>query len=239
MAGRSPATKGLLDRLRGVVAEEYSPGDRLPSELELASQHGVSRSSVREALKVLEQDGLLYSVRGKGRFVSPMRSVSVERPITRYESTTAMLEALGFRLTTVVLDVEEAEATERVADLLDLAVGDPVIRLIRLRVSDETPLVLSRNVLPRDVLPGPILHRDWSISLTSALAAHGHRLTSSAARITAATLPADLATRHRLEGMDPWLMIEETSLTSEGRRVLYSVDYHRGDLIGFNVLRTS
>ncbi|MGC3952815.1 MAG: GntR family transcriptional regulator [Propionicimonas sp.] len=232
-------TRGLLDQLRRFVTDELGVGDQLPSEFDLASRHGVSRSSVREALKALEQDGLVYSVRGKGRFVSPMGSVSVERPITRYESTTTMLEALGFQVTTIVLDVREGEATERSAELLDLAVGAPVIQLTRLRVADETPLVLSQNTLPRDALPGPIRHRDWSGSLTTALAGHGSRLTSSAARITAANLPEPLAGRYQLGGLDPWLLIEETSLTAEGRRVLHSLDYHRGDLIGFNVLRAS
>jgi GntR family transcriptional regulator len=237
--GRDSATKGLSDRLRQLITTGLVPGDRLPSEPELAVQHGVSRSSIREALKALEQDGLVYSVRGRGRFVSPMGSVSVERPVTRYESTTAMLESLGFAVTTVVLDVQEARAEPRVAEMLDLAVADPVIALTRLRVSGDQPLVFSQNMLPRDALPGPVRYRDWSVSLTSALAAHGHHLTSSAARITAATLPAEPAARYHLEGLDPWLLIEETSFTRDGHRVLYSRDYHRGDLIGFNVLRTS
>lgn len=237
--GRDSATKGLSDRLRRLITTDLAPGDRLPSEPELAARHGVSRSTIREALKALEQDGLVYSVRGRGRFVSPMGSVSVERPVTRYESTTTMLESLGFTVTTVVLDVREAQAEPRAAEMLDLPAGSPVIALTRLRVAEDQPLVFSQNVLTRDALPGPVRYRDWSVSLTSALAAHGHHLTSSAARITAATLPADIAARHHLDGLDPWLLIEETSFTRDGHRVLYSRDYHRGDLIGFNVLRTS
>lgn len=237
--GRAPATKGLAERFRQLINQNLAPGDQLPSEPELATEHGVSRSSVREALKALEQDGLVYSIRGRGRFVSPMGTVSVERPITRYESTTTMLEALGFAVTTVVLDVREGTCGDRAAELLDIPVGAPVIELTRLRVWEDQPLVFSQNTVVRDALPGPIRHRNWSVPLTNALAAHGHRLTSSAARITAANLPADVAERHQLSGMDPWLLIEETSFTQAGGRVLYSLDYHRGDLIGFNVLRRS
>lgn len=236
-SGGVVATRGLLERLRQLVSAELAPGEQLPSEPELASQHGVSRSSIREALKALEQDGLVYSIRGRGRFVSPLGSVSVERPITRYESTTSMLESLGFVVTTAVLEVSLSRAEGRAAEMLGLAEGAPVIELTRLRSAADRPLVLSRNTVPGDVLPGPVRHRDWSASLTEALAAHGRLPVSSAARITAANLPADVAERYHLAGLDPWLLIEETSFTTEGRRVLYSRDYHRGDLIGFNVLR--
>lgn len=239
VSSSSPATEGLLDRLRQLVAQELAPGQQLPSEPDLAAQYGVSRSSMREVLKVLEQDDLVYSVRGRGRFVSPLSSVSVERPISRYESTTAMLEALGFAVTTVVLDVRLSRAEGRPGELLDLPAESPVIELTRLRACGEEPLVLSQNILPVGALPGPIRHRDWSVSLTSALAAHGHQLTSSAARITATNLPDEIATRYGLDGLDPWLLIEETSFTRDGHRMLYSRDYHRGDLIGFNVLRSS
>jgi len=237
--GRTPGTKGLAERLRQLISRDLAAGDRLPSEPELAAEYGVSRSSVREALKALEQDGLVYSVHGRGRFVSPIGMVSVERPISRYESTTAMLEALGFEITTVVLDVREAPCNDRAAELLDIPAGTPVIELTRLRLCRDQPLVFSQNTVVREALPGPVRYRDWSVALTSALAAHGHLLVSSAARITAATLPADLAERHQLAGLDPWLLIEETSFTQAGERVLYSLDYHRGDLIGFNVLRRS
>jgi GntR family transcriptional regulator len=224
-----PATKGVQERLQKLITESLKPGDQLPSEPELAATYGVSRSSVRETLKVLEQDGLVYSVHGRGRFVSPMGAVSVDRPITRYESTTSMLQSLGFPVTTVVLEVKEAVASDRAAEMLDIPPSSPVIELIRLRVTDEQPLVLSCNTIVRD----------WSIPVTEALAAYGQELTASAARITSVNMPSELAERFNVGGLDPWLLVEETSFTREGARVLYSLDYHRGDLIGFNVLRRS
>ena len=115
--------------------------------------------------------------------------------------------------------------------------GDPVIRLARLRYGGDEPLVLSINTLRRSALPGPIAHRDWGGSLSSALEAHGHHITSSAARISAVELPETLEKRHNLTGLGPWLLVHETCLTRTGDRVLYSQDYHRGSLIGFSVLR--
>jgi GntR family transcriptional regulator len=121
--------------------------------------------------------------------------------------------------------------------LLRIPNGTPVIQLIRLRLNGEEPLVFSKNVILRECLPGPIRFRDWKSSLTDALEANGHFLDSSAARISATNLPTEYADRFGLDHLDPWLLIEETCITREGARVVYSMDYHRPGEIGFNVLR--
>jgi GntR family transcriptional regulator len=233
----SSATE-LGERLRALVAEDgLRPGDPLPPETALAQRFGVSRSKVREALKLLEQDGLVHAIQGRGRFVSPVGSLRVERPVTIYESITELLGSRGYEITTLVLDVAEREADEHVAAALDIAVGAPVIRLTRLRLGDDEPMVFSVNTIVRDALPGPVGFRDWATSLSAALEAHGHRIVSSAARLTATNLPAGDTERFGLQGLDPWLLVEESCVTQDGSRVLHALDYHRGSEIGFNVLR--
>jgi|GEM_PF-429911 len=243
-ASSSPArryasrTEEALALIRALIKDQgLASGDRLPSESELAESLTISRSSVREAMKLLEQEGLVVAIQGKGRFVSASAALSLERPVTKYESTTEMLESLGFTVSTVVLDVRERAAFAAEAKALDLAEGESVIAIQRLRCGDDKPMVFSTNAVPRRLLPGPIEFRDWSVSVTSMLQSHGSKIDSSVARITAATLPTEYATRYNLASFDPWLMVEETCLTIEGARALYAVDYHRGDKIAFNVLR--
>jgi GntR family transcriptional regulator len=120
---------------------------------------------------------------------------------------------------------------------LDIDPGAQLIRLTRLRLGDDEPLVLSVDSILRDCLPGPLGFRDWSGSVTAALEAHGHRIVSSAARLSATALPALYAERYALGRYDPWLLVEETSITSGGLRVMHALDYHRGSEIAFNVLR--
>lgn len=234
---KGPMTSQVHDLLTQLIRDELKPGDQLPSEPELSVRYSVSRSTIREVLKLLEQDGLVYAVQGRGRFVSVLGAFSVERPITRYESLTDMLSSLGYDITTVVLDVREVEAPARVAELLDLPAGEPVIQLTRLRLNGEEPLVFNIDMVRRDALPGPLTYRDWGSSLIGALEAHGHVIETSAARISATNLPSEFTDRYNLAGLDPWLAIEETCITRDGVRVLYACDYHRGDLIAFNVLR--
>jgi len=236
--GSRASTSSLREEItRMIAADGLVPGDRLPTEARLAAHFGVARSTVREALKQLEEEGLVDAIQGKGRFISSMAAAIVERPITRYEGVTQMLTRLGYRVTTSVFSVGEVTADAQQAHELQVEQGTPLIRLARLRYGDDEPLVFSVDHVLRDALPGPLAHRDWSTPLTEALEAYGQGITSSVARITAVEMPIDIARRHRLVGLGPWLLVTETCLTRTGRRVLLAEDYHRGGLIGFNVRR--
>jgi GntR family transcriptional regulator len=237
---RAPRSSGKLVReaiLRIIEENGLQAGDQLQTEAELCQRVKASRSTVRDALKSLEQDGLLNAIHGRGWFVSAIGSLHVERPITRYESITEMLESRGYRVASAVLSVEEAQASPVETAALAIPDGSPVIRLLRVRYADDKPMVVSLNVVVRDALPGPLNHRDWGGSLTSALEAHGHVIVSSAARITAADLPPAIEARYRLEGLGPWLKVEETCLSRSGRRTIYAEEYYRGSEIGFTMLR--
>ncbi len=238
LPGTRASSSSLRESITRMIADDHlGAGDRLPTETWLAAHFGVARSTVREALKRLEEEGLLDAVQGKGRFVSSVAAAIVERPITRYEGVAEMLTKLGYRVTTSVFSVTEVAADEHQAHDLQVDPGTALIRLARLRYGDDEPLVFSIDHVLRDALPGPIAHRDWSTSLTHALESYGHQITSSVARISAVEMPVDIARRHRLVGFGPWLLVTETCLARTGRRVLLAEDYHRGGAIGFNVRR--
>src|SRR5947208_1345870 len=95
----------LRDALRELI-EDMHPGEQLPSESELVARFGVARGTIREALKLLEQDGLVDVQHGRGRFVSALAGLGVNRPITHFEGVTEMLRALGFSPKTDILSVE-------------------------------------------------------------------------------------------------------------------------------------
>lgn len=234
---------GLMPvRLRDALLEfcraaGMKPGDRLPSEPEIAERFGVGRSTVREALKLLEHEGLVQVRPGLGRYLTSLSVAAVDRPITRFESVSEMLRGQGRSPSTLVLSVVEDAPTDVERAALELAEGALVVRVARLRSEGDEPLIYSEDTVVRDHLGGPAKHVDWAGSITALLEGQGRPPSFSTARIQAVALPDEPAQRYSLGSYGPWLLITETVYSLSGEPVLYAKDYHRSDLFAFNVLR--
>jgi GntR family transcriptional regulator len=217
--------------------ERLRPGDQLPAEPALCDRSQVGRSTVREAMKLLERDGVIEVLHGRGSFVSAVAELRSARPITRFESVTDMMAGLGYHVENRVLGVRERRATDAESVQLALPKNAVVIDLERLRLHDGQVFIYSRNAFAREILTEPLHEIDWSRSLVELLAAFGHVIISSAAHIRAMAAPERLSTL----GLDipdvPWLLITETCVSSTGQSILSAQDYHRGDVFTFHVVR--
>lgn len=234
---RRPLALQVRDEIRALIDERnLGPGDQLPGEAELAALFSVARTTVREALKLLEQDGLIDVRHGLGRFVAPE---TVQWPITRLESVTEMLGAMGSPVTNRVISVGIEPATEDEAAALRRPAGSPVVRLERVRSIDGRPVIYSIDVLDGSIFGGDPSGFDWSGSLRSLLDERGAGMASSIAQLRAVLLPHGVPAALGEDARAPWLLMIQTHFTAEGRPVLYSHDYHRGDAFTFNVLRRS
>ena len=237
-ATREPMSVQLRDALMGYFSEHgVKPGDRVLSEPEIVELFKVGRSTAREALKLLEHDGLVEVRPGLGRYLTSLSAASVARPITRFESVSEMLRGLGHTASTLVLSVQEDLPDEAEQEALSLTADHPVVRVERLRSEGDVPLMYSVDTIVRDFIPGPVRHIDWSGSITALLRDQGREPTFSTARILALDMPQPVADKYSLGEFDPWLLITETAFASTGEPVLFAKDYHRGDLFSFNVLR--
>jgi GntR family transcriptional regulator len=238
MAPRGLMSVQIRDALVAYFGEHgVKPGDRVLSEPEIVEQFKVGRSTAREALKLLEHDGIVEVRPGLGRFLTSLSAATVVRPITRFESVTAMLEGAGYAARTLVLAVEEGLPTEEEMAALSISVERAIVRVSRLRSEGDEPLLYSVDTIVRDSIPGPVKHIDWSGSLSTIMEDQGRKLSFSTARIQAVNMPEEITVRYSLEGLEPWLLISETAFSAAGEPVLYALDYHRGDLFAFNVLR--
>lgn len=226
----------VAERIRGLIAgKSLGPGERLPTEADFSERFGVGRTTVREALKQLENDGLLQVRRGLGRFVSA--APSLRRPLTRFEGVTEMMRASGYQVTNRVLSVAVELPTADEQKVLRLTEGAQVIRLERLRLRGEEAYIYSVDVFPRSYFPEDITATDWRGSLLDVLELRGARPVYAVAQISALHLPKVLGRRHGLDTRIPWLLMVQTSTTEEGVNVIYSHDYHRGDRFTFDVPR--
>lgn len=226
-------------QIRALIEDEdLGPGDQLPTEATLAARFGVARTTAREALKLLEQDGLVHVRHGLGRYVSQL--ATLERPITRLESVTEMMLARGYAVVNRVVSVTAGPATEEEARALDQPADAEIIRLERVRLHRGEPLIYSLDVVPRSAIAGDLDSIDWSGSLLDLLDANQRRAVSAAAQIQAARLSE---AGRRAVGTDlvesdaPWILLVQRHLDEAGRALIYSHDYYRGDRFTFNVVR--
>lgn len=228
----------LRDRISDLMRETgLKPGDKLPTEAELTQRFGISRPVVREALKLLEQDNLIYAEHGRGRFVSPMSAVQVDRPITVFESVTDMARHYGYETVNKVLSIAEEAPDDRVAGQLQMRPSDRVIRIERLRLLRDEPIMYCVDYVPRSLIPARLYDIDWSGSLLSLLETHRNRPRMSAATVSAVMLPDEVIQRNDLRDFGPALLITETCFNAAGVPVIYAIDYHRGSHFSFSLAR--
>jgi GntR family transcriptional regulator len=225
--------------LEMIQQQNMKVGDRLPSEAELTEAFDISRPMLREALRLLEQEGLVRTEHGRGRFLSAAAALNVARPITAYESITAMLRELGYDPETRVLSMREGAASEDEAAAASLGCAPDTMLLYveRLHFQGADPLVYCREVVPRNFLPASLGAAALSGSLNELLSRQHKRPCMSSASVSAAVLPNGVAQMIHSQQTYSWLLITETCLTDDGSRVVYARDYHRGDIFSFNFSR--
>lgn len=164
-----PAYLKIADELRvDIQAGRWPAGHRLPPELELVEKFGVARMTLRQALDILQLEGLIDRRRGRngGTFVRGKRPV-VE--LTRIEGFMPQLRDRGETVTSQVLQAELVYASAQVSEGLQLALGDPVFQVVRLRLVNGTPLLIENSYFPAHLMPG-MLDADLSQSLYELMA---------------------------------------------------------------------
>lgn len=228
----------LRDRIADLIRlEGLKPGDKLPTEAQLTQRFKISRPALREALKLLEQDDVIYVEHGRGRFVSALAAVQVDRPITVFESVTDMARHYGYTTVNKVLSISEETPDARVADSLHLPPTGRVIRIERIRLHEDEPILYCIDYVPRSIIPAKLYDLDWSGSLMDLLEECGSRPRMSAASVSSVMLPDDVVARHDLRDFGPALLITETCFNAAGIPVNYAIDYHRGSHFSFSLMR--
>jgi GntR family transcriptional regulator len=138
--------------LRGLIESgEWTSGSQIPNEDRLCDMLGISRITVRHALRNLEEAGLLRREHGRGTFV---RSATVIAGVRGLTSFTDEMKTLALAAGTRLLDADRLRANEELADALEITVGEPVVRLRRLRLGNGMPIGIQTSHLPEARVPG-------------------------------------------------------------------------------------
>ena len=232
---RSSLRFQLADALRvRIVDGDLSPGDRLPSEPDLAKVLGVSRASIRAAITLLEEDGFVRRRRGSGTYIA---NRPVHNDLGRNFGVSSMIAAMG--LEPGVVD-EECEAVGRAAGDRGGARhrrGRPVSILRRVRTADGRRVVDSADWLRADDIDVDELRLIADGSLYEAMAARGLPIHHGVAHVTPDTADAEIAQRLDVSRGALLLTIFQVDETANGRPVLVSREHHLADAFEMTVYR--
>jgi GntR family phosphonate transport system transcriptional regulator len=218
--GRSPLWTAIHDSLADQITRgHYAPGDRLPTEAQLAERFGVNRHTVRRALAGLAESGTVFARRGAGVFV---RQVPTAYPIGRRVRFHQNLLTAG-RVPDrkfLHLDTRAADDAECAALQLDRPAQVHVCEGISL--SDGVPLALFRSVFPAARFPRMLEELRNSQSVTAAFAAHGVMdYTRASTEVTAKIASRTRAAQLQLQQGDPVLRTVGINVDASGLPVEY------------------
>jgi GntR family transcriptional regulator len=213
--------------LRGILGGGWRPGDRLPTENDLAAKFDVSKITVRQAIRELVSLGHVQREQGRGTFVRRPATQQGPRELTGF---TEEMRRRGMKATSRVLEQSTVPATAEVAAKLQIQPHDPVFRLCRLRLAEGDPVGLETAHLPLALVPQIAEFAFGSASLYELLHFHYNLRPFQAKETHAAIVVSDAdAALLTVPRGSAGLAMERVTCLESGRPIEFVRSVMRGD----------
>ncbi len=205
----------------------YQVEEKLPSEHQLSARFGVNRHTLRRAISLLKDEGLLRTDKGRGIFVA---TPPLEYPIGKRVRYNEALEAQGRKGSYELLTMAQISAEVEIAKKLEISIGAPVAVIEILGFADKHPLHLTTSYFPLDLFPDILQHFEEIKSVSQLMKEvyscdHIRRCTYVSAR---QVRPQD-ARLLRVALNQSILLVESINEDQKGRVIEYGVTRFRGD----------
>jgi GntR family transcriptional regulator len=230
------ATEAIRDL---ITSRELVSGDRIPGEQELVALLGTSRSTVREALKSLEHEGLLVSRQGAGTFVANRSPVAFDlTDLDFLRHTHELLAGAGLREEFPYVFIGEGVADTTAAEQLDVEVGSQLVFADRVRKINGEPIGHFRS----ELLPTPGLVEQLRTTEPASIrefiaSLRGVRIDNSVTEIRAVPAPAEFAPLLGVPEGHPVLEQQQLRSDAEGQPVYFTRSLWRTDRITLRFTR--
>jgi len=218
------------------LIERTPAGQRLPSEPELAKQMGVSRATLRDAMRTFETQGLIRRRQGSGTFVVG-KVQALDSGLEVLESLETLAKRLGLEISVSNLSIDQVTADADNAANLGIAAGSSVMRVSRVIRADKRPVAYLVDTLPEDVLHLADLPIQFHGSVLDLLLERGDSLKTSRANISAIGATADVAKALEIQRGDVLLHFYSQLFDERGKVVDYSLSYFIPGYFHFHVVR--
>lgn len=236
LPGSRPLYQQAALRLAEILASK-PPGSFLPSEPDLARQLGISRATLREAMRSFEEQGQIVRRQGVGTIVTrPPRALDAGLEVLESLETLAARSGLSVELGECQIDVRPAGDEE--ASQLEIVPSAPVVVVSRVILGGGRPVAYLVDVVPETLLPPAVWANGFSGSVLDLLLRAGSvELDVSRTEISALSAPPDIARRLRVQRGDVLLRLEARLFSRDGRAVDHSWSYFLPGSIHLHVVR--
>ncbi len=235
---RLPTSSVVKDKLKQMIKDnKLSLGSKLPVETELANMLGVSRSSLREAFHILEEEGIIVRRHGIGTFIR--EEVRLARnPLEVNFGVSEIIESMGLRAGTTELQIVRDKANGYISERLKIDKGSSIVIMKRVRTADEKPIVYSTDILPETTLGKVNIPESFRGSLYKFLERKcGQKVDYSVAKIIPTLANAEICQKLEVSPKSVFLLIEQVDYNVKNQPIEYSKEYWRPDLIEFTISR--
>jgi len=226
----------VIDRMKqDIAAGLYKEKEKLPSEFELAKSLGVSRATLREALRLLEEDNIIVRRHGVGTFVNPKPVFSTG--IEQLTSVSDMIRQAGMEPGVIYLSTGKSLSSEEDIKRFHCDADESIITIERVRTANGEPVVYCIDKVPAAYLPADFLGRKES-SIFSAIEESGEtRIAYAVTFIDPIGYHEDASPILECDPETALLVLKQLHYDEDDRVVLYSKNYFRADKFSFHVVR--
>jgi GntR family transcriptional regulator len=236
MSGYITRSQQLHENLGKIIANA-KPGERLPTEPLLARQLGVSRATLREAMRTFETQGLIHRRQGSGTYVLHPNYV-IETGLEVLESIETIARRIGLHQTVGELKVDHRHPSEEDARILTLTPASTVLVLSRVIVAEGSPVAYLTDILPNDYLSEDELDSNFTGSVLDLMLKRGTpRLNISRTEVNAVTAHSEVARAMRIQRGDVLLRFVAYLYAETGQVVDYSFSYFLPGYFKFHIIR--
>jgi GntR family transcriptional regulator len=229
------AIDSLLNLIRN---EQYQVGDKLPTEHQLSSELGISRTTLREAISHLERQGIVSRRHGVGTFVSIPAHHSLSGGLDELVSIKALAGSCDLNYERMLWQVSSTSASKKTADALLLNPGDPVTR-VRMVISVQGSVFAYLDTfLPADFLDSEELrlYEDGSL-LDFLLERQKVDVSHTYSKIHAVVADEEIARIMSMKVGTPLLHLIETYKSLAGHPIVHTYNYFGTEILNFYIIR--
>lgn len=225
----------VVDRIKNDIDKGlFKEDEKLPPEFELAKQLGISRATLREALRVLEEESIIIRRHGVGTFINPKPLFT--SGIEELFSVTDMIKRAGKKPGTIFVSSTSRQATAEDVSKFKCSYEDEIVVIERVRTSGDEPVVYCIDKIPSSILPKNYTHELGSIFDLFEREAGCH-ITYAVTDIEPLGFSDKISPILHCEVDSSLLVMKQMHFDQNDQPVFYSCNYFRADKFSFHVLR--